>query len=135
MSSSSLVAVPYLSLGEPQGGRQLRSFGQGQVLRALEPPLQLLDLQRRVDGARLPHLLALAVDPGELAILDALLDVVCHISSIETKIKCVTFWKTDLYEKRFIQNLSIFLDKEDKHYMACVMWRQRVNKQGVSTVL
>ncbi len=112
MSSSSLVAVPYLSLGEPQGGRQLRSFGQGQVLRALEPPLQLLDLQRRVDGARLPHLLALAVDPGELAILDALLDVVCHISSIETKIKCVTFWKTDLYEKRFIQIFPHFLTKK-----------------------
>ena len=62
---------PYLSLCNAQRGRQLGPLGQGQVLRALEPPLQLLYLQRRVDGARLADLLALAVDPGDnLAMLD-----------------------------------------------------------------
>lgn len=68
---------PYLSLRQPQRAGQLGPLRQRQVLRPLEPALQLLDLERRVDGPRLAHLLALAVDPSQLAILDALLDVVC----------------------------------------------------------
>ncbi len=63
--------VSYLSLRNAQARRQLGPLGQRQVLRPLEPPLQLLDLQRGVDGARLADLLALAVDPGDyLAMLD-----------------------------------------------------------------
>jgi len=65
----------YLRLRQSQGAGQLGPFRQGQVLRPLEPPLELLDLQRRVDGARLAHLLALAVDPRDLAILDRLFHV------------------------------------------------------------
>jgi len=49
-------------LREAQTRRQLRPLGQGQVLGALEAAVELLELQRAVDGAGLAHLLALAVD-------------------------------------------------------------------------
>ena len=67
---------PYLCLCEAESGGKLRSFRQRQVLGALEPPLQLLDLQRRVDGPRLPHLLALAIYPCQFSVLNALLYVI-----------------------------------------------------------
>lgn len=53
----------YLSLSESEGGGQFGPFGQRQVLCALEAAVELLQLQRRIDGARFAHLLALAVDP------------------------------------------------------------------------
>ncbi len=71
ISLSLFCIVSYLSLRNAEAGGQLRALGQRQVLRAVEPPLQLLDLQRGVDGARLADLLALAVDAGDyLAMLD-----------------------------------------------------------------
>ena len=79
LASSSVAAVEpesYLSLGEAEGAGQLGPFRKGQVLRPLEPPLQLLDLQRGVDRPGLPHLLALAVYPRQLPVLYALLDVI-----------------------------------------------------------
>ena len=41
------ACLSYLRLREAEGGRQLRPLREGQVLRPLEPALQLLDLQRR----------------------------------------------------------------------------------------
>ena len=72
------ACLSYLRLREAEGGRQLRPLREGQVLRPLEPALQLLDLQRRVDGPRLPHLLAFAVDPCQFAILYRLFNVICN---------------------------------------------------------
>ena len=74
----SRLSLSYLRLREAEGGRQLRPLWQGQVLRPLEPALQLLDLQRRVDGPRLPHLLAFTVDPCQFAILYRLFNVICN---------------------------------------------------------
>lgn len=56
---------------EAQTRRQLRSLRQGQVLGTLEAAVELLQLQRAVDGAGLAHLLALAVDAeaGVLALI------------------------------------------------------------------
>ena len=70
-SSSFLDPASYLSLCNAQCCRQLCPFRQRQVLRPLEPPLQLLDLEGGVDGPGLPDLLPLSVDPGDdLAVLD-----------------------------------------------------------------
>ena len=74
----SLVCVSYLRLREAEGGRELRPLRQGEVLRPLEPALQLLNLQRRVDRPRLPHLLPFAVDPCQFAILYRLFNVICN---------------------------------------------------------
>ena len=61
---------PYLCLGDAEAGGELRALGQGQVLRPLEPTLQLLDLQARVDRPRLPDLLPLSIDSSDqLAVL------------------------------------------------------------------
>lgn len=54
------IAVPYLCLCESQLGGQLSAFRQGEVLRPLKDLVELLQLEGGVDGARLPHLLALA---------------------------------------------------------------------------
>lgn len=70
--------VSYLRLREAEGGGELRPLRQGEVLRPLEPALQLLDLQRRVDRPRLPHLLPFAVDPCQFAILYRLFNVICN---------------------------------------------------------
>ncbi len=64
----------YLSLGEPEGGGQLGSFGQSQILRPLETPFQLLNLEAGIDGSRLPHLLAFAVDPRNFPVFNLLLN-------------------------------------------------------------
>ena len=74
----SRLSLSYLRLREAEGGRQLRPLWQGEVLRPLEPALQLLDLQRRVDRPRLPHLLPFAVDPCQFAILYRLFNVICN---------------------------------------------------------
>lgn len=71
MLSVVVIAVDaYLRLSESQRCSQLCPLRQRQVLRPLEPPLELLDLQRGVDCPRLPHLLALAVDPCQFTILN-----------------------------------------------------------------
>ena len=70
--------VSYLRLREAEGGRELGPLRQGEVLRPLEPALQLLNLQRRVDRPRLPHLLPFAVDPCKFAILYRLFNVICN---------------------------------------------------------
>lgn len=61
----------YLRLGETEAGGQFGAFGQRQVLGALKPPVELLELQGTVDGAGLAHFLALAVhsQPGVLALV------------------------------------------------------------------
>ena len=65
-----LCQPPYLCLRDPEAGCKLGSFGQGKVLGALEPPLQLLDLQRRVNAPWLPDLLPLSIDSSDqLAVL------------------------------------------------------------------
>ena len=55
----------YLCLRDAEAGGELRPLWQRQVLRALEPALQLLNLKARVDAARFADLFALAVDPGD----------------------------------------------------------------------
>jgi len=51
----------HLSLRESEGSGQFGPFGQRQVLRSLEAPIELLQLQTRVDRPRLAHLLPLPV--------------------------------------------------------------------------
>ena len=48
-SSTNERAAIYLGLGQSQGGGQLGSLRQGEVLSPLEPQLQLLDLGAGVD--------------------------------------------------------------------------------------
>lgn len=48
---------PHLRLGEAELRSQLGPLGQRQVLRVLETLVQVLQLQTRVDGPRLPELL------------------------------------------------------------------------------
>ena len=48
---------PHLRLGEAELRGQLGPLGQRQVLRVLETLVQVLQLQTRVDGPRLPELL------------------------------------------------------------------------------
>ncbi len=114
---------PYLRLRESQRGRQLGPLRQRQVLRALEPPLQLLDLQRGVDGPRLAHLLALAVDPRQLAILDALLDVVCGNGDTTTEVKAP--YTSSLISFQIVTNVCVKATTNahiiHKHY---ITWRQ-----------
>ena len=50
---------PYLRLRESQGGGQLGSLGQGQILRPLEPFVELLQLEAAVNRPRFPHFLSL----------------------------------------------------------------------------
>ena len=52
----------YLGLGDAKAGGQLCALGQREVLGPLEPSLQLLDLQRRVNRTWLPDLLPLSID-------------------------------------------------------------------------
>lgn len=52
-----------LRLRESQGGGKFGALWQGEVLGPLEPPVELLKLEARVDGAGLAHLLSLAVHP------------------------------------------------------------------------
>ena len=62
-----MIRYAYLRLGEPEGGCERGSFRQREVLRSLEAPVELLQLQARVDGARLARLLAfLAGAPGRV---------------------------------------------------------------------
>ena len=94
--------VSYLRLSEAEGGRQLRPLRQGQVLRPLEPALQLLDLQRRVDGPRLPHLLAFAVDPCQFAILYRLFNVICNDRWARERAVCLSMW--DIHALRWAKS-------------------------------
>lgn len=55
-----------LRLRESQGGGELGALWQGEVLGSLEPPVELLKLEARVDGAGLAHLLSLAVHPQRI---------------------------------------------------------------------
>lgn len=61
--SPSSPGSAYLCLREAERGGQLGPLWQRQVLGALEATVQLLQLQTRVDGPRLAHLLALAIHP------------------------------------------------------------------------
>lgn len=65
------VVATHLRLREAEAGGQFGAFGQRQVLGALKPPVELLELQGTVDGAGLAHFLALAVHPqaGVLALV------------------------------------------------------------------
>lgn len=56
-------ALTDLRLRETEGCCELGALRECQVLRPLEPPVELLKLEARVDGARLAHLLSLAVHP------------------------------------------------------------------------
>ena len=62
MRSRRGTAEAYLCLSEAELGRQLRSLGQGQVLRLLEAPLQRCELVAGVDGSGLADLFGLSVD-------------------------------------------------------------------------
>ena len=55
----------YLSLGDAEARGQLRALRQREVLGPLEPPLQLLDLQRGVNRTWLPDLLPLSIDSSD----------------------------------------------------------------------
>lgn len=70
-SNAYRLASAYLRLGESEAGREFGALGQRQVLGALKPPIELLELQGTVDGAGLAHFLALAVHPqtGVLALV------------------------------------------------------------------
>ena len=56
------AVVVYLCLSEAELGRQLRSLGQGQILRLLEAPLKRCELVAGVDGSGLADLFWLSVD-------------------------------------------------------------------------
>ena len=65
------ASVSYLSLSNAEGRGQLGPLGEGEEVRALEPALQVLELQRRVDGPWLSDLLPRRRDPrDQLAVLD-----------------------------------------------------------------
>lgn len=53
----------HLSLCESERSGKFGSFRQRQILRSLEPPVELLELQTGVNSSRLPHLLPFTVDP------------------------------------------------------------------------
>ena len=57
--SAAVPREPHLCLCESQLGSQLCALRQGQVLSPLEHLVELLELQGGVDGAWLPHFLAL----------------------------------------------------------------------------
>lgn len=58
-----LKANVYLGLRQAQFGCQVGPLGQGEVLGLLEALVEGLKLQAGVDGARLPDLLPLPVEP------------------------------------------------------------------------
>ena len=61
----------YLSLSDAEGGGQLGPLGEREEVCPLEPALQVLELQRRVDGPWLSDLLPRRGDPrDQLAVLD-----------------------------------------------------------------
>lgn len=56
------AAARYLRLRESQGGRELRPLGQSEVLSLLEPPVQSLQLQTRVNRPGFADLFPLAIE-------------------------------------------------------------------------
>ena len=58
-----------LSLREPQRGGELGALREGEVLRFLEIGIELLQLEGRVNGARLPGLLGFPVSLELLFVL------------------------------------------------------------------
>lgn len=65
------VRGAYLCLSESQRSGEFGAFGQRQVLCPLESSVELLQLQARVDGPGLAHLLSLAVHPETAVLRDA----------------------------------------------------------------
>lgn len=58
----------YLCLSQAELGRQLRSFGQGEVLRLLEASLQSSELVAGVDRPRLADLFRLSIHHADLGL-------------------------------------------------------------------
>ena len=54
--------LSYLSLGQSKVGRKLGSLRQSKILGPLKPSLQLLDLERGIDGPWFSHFLALTIN-------------------------------------------------------------------------